>query len=86
LARRPAVVLMDEPAGGLTGEALDSLAALISNIRESGAAVVLVEHNVPFVMGTADEISAMERGAIIAHGTPAEIRHDPAVIAAYLGS
>ncbi|WP_133241155.1 ABC transporter permease subunit [Nocardioides gansuensis] len=86
LSRRPTVVLMDEPAGGLTGEALSSLGALIATMRAQGVAIVLVEHNVPFVMGAADEVSVMESGRMIAHGGPAEIRRNPAVIAAYLGS
>ncbi|MBY0254312.1 MAG: ATP-binding cassette domain-containing protein, partial [Methylobacterium organophilum] len=85
LAGGPAVLLLDEPAAGLSRADTDRLARLIRRIADSGVAVVLVEHDMPLVMGISDHILVMDAGRPIARGTPVEIRRDPAVLRAYLG-
>lgn len=85
VATRPRALILDEPATGLTPEELEALAGLCRALRELGLAVVLIEHNVEFVMSVCDEITVLETGRVIARGTPAEVRANPAVIAAYLG-
>jgi branched-chain amino acid transport system permease protein len=85
VAGEPQVMLLDEPAAGLDDAGLRELATLVRRSRDAGAAVVLVEHNVPFVLGLADVIHVMELGRVIASGTPEEIKDNPDVIASYLG-
>jgi branched-chain amino acid transport system permease protein len=85
LAGAPGVVLLDEPAAGLDEEALEGLRALIEKAREAGATVVLVEHNVPFVMSVADEVAVLNMGRPLVQGTPDEVRKHPDVIDVYLG-
>ncbi len=85
LASSPRLLLLDEPASGLTSGERDKLIALIRQIKDQGVAVVLVEHNVEMVMSLADEILVLHHGEVLARGTPDEIKSDPAVIAAYLG-
>ncbi len=86
LALQPRVVLMDEPAAGLSGPEIDELGGVIRSLREAGIGVLLVEHHVDLVMALADELTVLDFGKVIAHGDPETVRHDPAVIAAYLGS
>ena len=85
LALEPKVVLMDEPAAGLTEPEIEELEECVVALRESGVAVLLVEHHVDFVLRLADEITVIDFGEVIARGKPEEVRTDPAVIAAYLG-
>jgi branched-chain amino acid transport system permease protein len=85
VAREPNLLLLDEPAAGLDDVGLAELAQLVRRIRDAGGTVIIVEHNVPFVMDLADEVHVMELGRTIASGTPVQIAHDPAVIASYLG-
>jgi branched-chain amino acid transport system permease protein len=85
IAAEPAVVLFDEPAAGLDPDSLQSLGSVLRKLRDEGATVVLIEHNVTFVMDIADTVYVMELGSIIACGPPAEVRRDEAVIASYLG-
>ncbi|HEY7601326.1 MAG TPA: ABC transporter ATP-binding protein [Methylomirabilota bacterium] len=85
LAAEPSVLLLDEPAAGMsTGEA-DELMALIRSLRDRGLAILLVEHHIRVVMGVSDQVTVLNHGEIIAEGPPAAVRRDPAVIAAYLG-
>ena len=84
LATDPVLLLLDEPSQGLSPQDARRLIDRIGALAERYT-IVLIEHNMPLVMGLADEITVMNFGRILAHGTPAEIRADPAVRAAYLG-
>ena len=82
----PKLLLLDEPAAGMNYGEAEGLEAQIRWLRDTFAlTVVLVEHNMKVVMGTSDEILVLDRGETLAHGTPAEIREHPKVLAAYLG-
>ncbi|MBL8574443.1 MAG: branched-chain amino acid ABC transporter ATP-binding protein/permease [Hyphomicrobiaceae bacterium] len=85
LALDPRLILLDEPAAGLRHFEKQALAELLSKLRAEGLSVLLVEHDMGFVMGLADRIVVLNFGTLIAKGTPAEIRTHPAVIEAYLG-
>ncbi|GIE86101.1 ABC transporter ATP-binding protein [Actinoplanes regularis] len=85
LCGRPRLLLLDEPASGLRGPERSALAELIEDLRGSGLSILLVEHDVGFVARLADRVTVLDLGRVIAHGTFARIRVDPAVIAAYLG-
>ena len=85
LATRPKVLLLDEPAAGLTQAELRALRKLLFEIRGRGVAILLVEHNMRFVFRTADHVVVLNFGQKLAEGSAADITRDENVIAAYLG-
>ena len=86
VATRPSVLLLDEPAAGLSDVETAELAHLVRRLADDwGIAILLVEHDMTFVMSVCDDIVVLDFGMQISAGTPQEIRRDPAVIAAYLG-
>ncbi len=86
LATQPAVLLLDEPAAGLDAADTARLAPVLRAIAGCGIAVVLVEHDMDLVMGACSRLFVLDAGRLIAEGTPAQVRADPAVRAAYLGA
>jgi ABC-type branched-subunit amino acid transport system ATPase component len=86
LAAHPRLLLLDEPTAGLNTVESDRLASLIDLIRSRGVGLLIVDHNVPFLFGICDRITAMNYGSIIAEGPPGEIETNPDVHEAYLGT
>ena len=86
LAARPRLLLLDEPASGMTASEKLAVAALIGKIRDAGITVFLVEHDMRLVMGISDRVLVLNHGRLIADGNAAEVRRNPDVIRAYLGA
>jgi branched-chain amino acid transport system ATP-binding protein len=85
MATKPKLLCLDEPAAGFNPAEKQRLMELIRKVRDDGYTVLLIEHDMRLVMGVTDRVVVLEFGRKIAEGTPAEIRDNPAVIAAYLG-
>ena len=85
IAAEPAILLLDEPAAGLRSAEKRELATLLDALRSEGVGILLVEHDMDFVMNLADRVVVQNFGVTLASGSPAEIRRHPGVVAAYLG-
>jgi branched-chain amino acid transport system ATP-binding protein len=85
LAARPRVLLLDEPAAGMTGSEKVAVTRLIQKIRDQAITILLVEHDMRLVMGISDRVIVLNYGRVIAAGSPEEVRNNPDVITAYLG-
>ena len=86
LVADPAVILLDEPAGGINPTLIDEIRDRIMALNKGGTTFLIVEHNMEFVMGLCDTVTVMDAGRAIVCGPPAQIRTDPRVLDAYLGS
>ena len=81
----PKLLLLDEPVAGMNAEEAEAVRALLLRLRASGLTILLIEHDMTFVMNLCDYLYVLDFGALIAEGTPSQIRSNPAVLDAYLG-
>jgi branched-chain amino acid transport system ATP-binding protein len=87
LMTAPALLMLDEPSAGLAPAAVESLGQRLAELRdEAGHTILLIEHNIPLVLQTCDELYVMAEGRVIASGDPREVVAQPAVVDAYLGT
>lgn len=86
LIAEPRVILLDEPAGGVNPTMINHLSDRIQALNRQGVTCLIVEHNMEFIMGLCDTVAVLHRGSKIAGGTPEQVRNNPAVLEAYLGS
>jgi ABC-type branched-subunit amino acid transport system ATPase component len=86
VALEPELLLLDEPTSGIAQRESEALAGVLASMKaELGLTLVIIEHDMPLIMGVSDRIIAMQNGRVVAEGTPAEIQADPVVISSYLG-
>ncbi|MFM7223918.1 MAG: ATP-binding cassette domain-containing protein, partial [Actinomycetota bacterium] len=87
VAHGPRVLLLDEPSSGIAQREAEALGPLLLRIREeTGATLLVVEHDVPLLLGIADRLVALDLGEVVAVGEPAEVVRDPRVVQSYLGT
>jgi neutral amino acid transport system ATP-binding protein len=82
----PAIVLLDEPAGGVNPTLITTIADRIRQLNEQGTTFLIVEHNMDFVMGLCHQVTVLDYGTAVVSGPPEVIRTDPRVLDAYLGT
>jgi len=86
VALEPTMLLLDEPSSGIAQRESEALGALLADLKaQLDLTLLVIEHDIPLVMGISDRVIAMESGQVIAVGTPEVVRHDPVVVEAYLG-
>jgi ABC-type branched-subunit amino acid transport system ATPase component/Na+-transporting methylmalonyl-CoA/oxaloacetate decarboxylase gamma subunit len=85
LMLEPKMILLDEPAGGINPTLINRMVEIIRDLNRQGIAFLVVEHNIPLVLGLCDPVAVLSRGQVIAQGPPSIVRADPAVLEAYLG-
>jgi ABC-type branched-subunit amino acid transport system ATPase component len=81
----PKLIMLDEPAGGINPTLIEHMADMIRELNSRGTTFLIVEHNMPLVLGLCNPVFVLARGACICTGTPDEVQADPAVLDAYLG-